>query len=387
MQILERVTSAIRSRMTQCVSSQAKSEDIKKWELYKHLCIAKSEFRLNDRCLTVLNSLLSFLCDDVITSKSKFVVFPSNKQISIRAHMMPESTLRRHLASLIEAGIITRKDSPNCKRYAHKNGAGEVELAYGFDLSPLFARSSEIKNAANRILEEQRVIKRMRDEVSVIRRELAAVFEQHTGTKADGLFTLFREVVDCIPRRASGAKLAAIKTSLEAIQSDLTILLKTMDKDRVVSGNDAQIERQQIESLSESHIDNVKEIFDLKKETTDLDHQKCRLVKDQTLSLGLVLRAFPDIKAYASCRVMSWRDLIDASRVVSSFLGISHDAYINAVRSLGLQGATAAIAFILQKIDDIASPGGYLRSLTLKARVGGFCITQLLFSRVRAQNV
>lgn len=387
MQILETVTSALRGRIMKCASLQHSGEGIRKWELYKNLGVAKSDYRLNDRCLTVLNSLLSFLADDIITSKSKLVVFPSNKQISIRAHMMAESTLRRHLVSLIQAGIITRKDSPNCKRYAHKNGAGEVELAYGFDLSPFFARASEITETANRILEQQREIKRMRDEVSVIRRELAAAFEHLTGKGTDELFTRFRDVVDAIPRRASKAELAAIKTSMEAIRSGLAIVLKNNDNEQELSGNGAQIERQHIESLSESLLEYKNEIFDLKLSLSDVDHQKCNSVKEEIISLDIVLRAFPDIKSYSSTGIRSWRDLIDASRIVSSFLGISHNAYIEAVRIFGVESASTAIAGILQKIDDIASPGGYLRSLSQKAREGGFSVAQFLFSGMRASNV
>lgn len=387
MQILETVTSALRRRMTNCALPQHPEEGVRKWELYKHLGVAKSDYGMNDRCLTVLNSLLSFLTDDIITSKSKLVVFPSNKQISIRAHMMAESTIRRHLVSLIQAGLITRKDSPNCKRYAHKNRGGEVELAFGFDLSPFFARASEITETANRNLEEQRVIKRMRDEVSVIRRELAAAFDQHTGTTADGLFIRFREVVDGIPRRASWAELTAIRTSLEVIQSDLAIILKNNNNAQELSANDAQIEQHNIESLSESLLEDKGQKLDLKERTSDVEHQKCSPVKEQTISLDLVLRACPDIKAYSSSSIRSWRDLIDASRVVSSFLGISHDAYIEAIRIFGLESASATIAGILQKIDSIASPGGYLRSLAQKAREGGFCVTQFLFLGIETNNV
>lgn len=132
--------------------------------------------------------------------------------------MMAESTLRRHLSTLIQAGFISRKDSPNCKRYAYKNRAVEVELAYGFGLSPFFARASEIIEAAERVLEKQRALKRMRDELSVIRRDLAGVFERLTNKTATELFFQFRVA----PLKA---ELAAIRSALETIQLDLAGLL------------------------------------------------------------------------------------------------------------------------------------------------------------------
>ncbi|GAA5624736.1 hypothetical protein Brsp04_04638 [Brucella sp. NBRC 12952] len=386
MQILETFTTAVRSRMVSRASSQQPGAGIKKWELYGHLCIAKSVYGLNDRCLTVLNSLLSFLADDVITAKSKLVVFPSNKHISIRAHMMPESTLRRHLVSLIEAGIITRKDSPNGKRYAHKNGAGEVALAFGFDVTPFFARASEIRQVADRIQDEIRAVKRIRDEVSVLRRALAQTFNE-TGDKiADRLFAQFRNVVDSIPRRASVAELTIIKASLEAITSELAIALKNNDNAKDLSANDAQNERQQRESLTESHLKENNDFSVLKETTSRAATPKASVSTPETIPLELVLRACPEINAYAVSGIRNWRDLVDASRVVSSFLGVSHAAYQDAIRTFGLETASAAIAAILQKAGQIASPGGYLRSLVQKARTGCFSVAEMLLSHLKAEK-
>ena len=384
MQVLETLTAAVSSRMVSCASSQRSGAGIKKWELYKHLCAAKSAYGLNDRCLTVLNSLLSFLADDVITAKSKLVVFPSNKQISIRAHMMPVSTLRRHLTSLINAGIITRKDSPNGKRYAHKNGAGEVALAFGFDFTPFFAKAAAIQQAADRVQDEIRAVKRLRDEVSVLRRALAQTFDEPREMTTDGLFAQFRNVVNSIPRRASLVELTAIKTSLETLVSELAITLKNIKNVEEMSANDAQYERHHRESLSESLLEEKDKFSDLKETASEAVAPKRCVTKTKTVSLDLILRACPDINAYAVSGIRTWRDLVDASRVVSSFLGISHAAYIDAIRTFGLETASAAIAAILQNAGEIVSPGGYLRSLVQKARAGGFSVAEMLLSGLKA---
>ena len=57
---------------------------------------------------------------------------------------MSEPTLRRHLAALVEAGLIIRRDSPNGKRYARRVDE-EVAQAFGFDLAPLVARAAEFE--------------------------------------------------------------------------------------------------------------------------------------------------------------------------------------------------------------------------------------------------
>ena len=86
---------------------------------------------------------------------------------------MPASTLRRHLAVLVDAGLIIRRDSPNGKRYARKDDAGEIELAFGFDLSPLVVRSEEFESLAADIEAEARALKLVRERITLCRRDIA----------------------------------------------------------------------------------------------------------------------------------------------------------------------------------------------------------------------
>ena len=69
---------------------------------------------------------------------------------------MAPATLRRHLAVLVDAGLIIRRDSPNGKRYARKDRGGEIAFAFGFDLSPLVARAAEFASSAEAVREEER---------------------------------------------------------------------------------------------------------------------------------------------------------------------------------------------------------------------------------------
>ncbi|WP_176038713.1 plasmid replication protein RepC [Brucella tritici] len=402
MQILGTVTSAFRGRRAQFAQNpelqNKQGRGVNRWVIYKQLCVAKSALNLNDRCLAVLSSLLSFLPDDDMNEKTGLVVFPSNRQLSLRAHGMPESTLRRHLASLVEAGIIARKDSPTRKRYAHKDREGSVELAFGFSFAPLLDRASEIAGIADKILAEQKALKRLRDEVSVMRREIALAFSENADASADpsegleGLFVRFRAVVDGIPRRASLDELAIIKANLEAIGEELAIALKNIAIVPEMSGSVAQYERQHNESLTESLFESqYSQKIDLKAPSSELAvpstlQSKSSIRVLPAISLDQVLRTCPDIREYGSNGVSTWRELHDASQIVSSFLGISQSAYRDAVSFMGAEAASTAIAWILQKLATINSPGGYLRSLTQKARAGGFSISQLLFSGMRSNG-
>src|SRR4249919_3201276 len=105
-----------------------------KWKLFRAVCEAKTLIGATDRALAVLNALLSFHREPELRGSENLVVFPSNEQLALRAHGMAPATLRRHLAVLVDCGLIARRDSPNGKRYARKGQGGVIETAFGFDL-------------------------------------------------------------------------------------------------------------------------------------------------------------------------------------------------------------------------------------------------------------
>ncbi|WP_275041650.1 plasmid replication protein RepC, partial [Leisingera sp. ANG-M7] len=109
---------------------------VSKWDALRELAAARKIYGLNDRDLSVLQALISFLPGtDVDPQPGVTVVHPSNRAICERLNGMPNSTMRRHMAKLVAAGILIRRDSPNGKRYVRRSqGEG---VAYGFDLSPL----------------------------------------------------------------------------------------------------------------------------------------------------------------------------------------------------------------------------------------------------------
>ena len=179
------------------VASQAAAENfaarpgasetvVHKWRLFRALTEAKEPLGVTDRALSVLHALLSFHQETALTlpagdaksaeadsSGPGIVVFPSNKELSIRAHGMAPATLRRHLACLVDAGLIIRRDSPNGKRFARRGQGGAIEDAFGFDLSPLVARAEEIENLAEEVRAENRAMALLREKITLTRRDIA----------------------------------------------------------------------------------------------------------------------------------------------------------------------------------------------------------------------
>jgi replication initiation protein RepC len=79
--------------------------------------------------------------------------------------------------ALIEAGLITMRDSPNGKRYGHRDARGHIVEAYGFDLSPIAARHAEFVRLAEEAREERELMGRLRRRATIARKGIAQILE------------------------------------------------------------------------------------------------------------------------------------------------------------------------------------------------------------------
>lgn len=364
-----------------------KGRVVDKWQVYRNLCEGKSIVGIGDRALAVLNALLSFYPDSELSEENSLIVFPSNAQLSLRAHGMPEPTVRRHMAALVGSGLIIRRDSPNGKRYARKGRGGEIEEAFGFSLAPLLARANEFEAAAEHVRADNRALKLMRERITLHRRDIhklieAAVEEDVPGDWG-GLWKRFRGVVEGIPRRACIAGLGPIVADLAALRDEVDNLLEIHMKSTNPSGNDSQGERQQSDSNTDS-IFEFEPAFEQSRAAVESERRAAE--KPRGYPLGLVLKACPEIADYAVDGIGNWRDFMITTAQVRGYLGVSPSAYEDACHTMGQETAAIVIACILQRAQHINSAGGYLRALTEKAREGEFSVGPMLMAALKANG-
>ncbi|AID34349.2 replication initiation protein [Mesorhizobium huakuii] len=364
-----------------------KGRVVDKWQIYRNLCEGKSIVGIGDRALAVLNALLSFYPDSELSEENDLIVFPSNAQLSLRAHGMPEPTVRRHLAALVDCGLIVRRDSPNGKRYARKGRGGEIEEAFGFSLAPLLARACEFEAAAECVRAGNRALRLMRERITLHRRDIhklieAAVDEDVPGDWG-GLWKRFRGVVEAIPRRACIVELEPIVAELAALHDEVDKLLEIHMKSTNPSGNDSQNERQQ----SDSNTDSIFEFEPALEKSGATAEPRTRTAEaPKTYPLGMVLKACPEITDYAVDGIGNWRDLMITAAQVRGYLGVSPSAYEEACHVMGPEIAAIVIACILQRAQHINSAGGYLRVLTEKATAGQFSVGPMLMAALKANG-
>ncbi|MDC7744611.1 MULTISPECIES: plasmid replication protein RepC [Rhizobium] len=391
-----------------------------KWKLFRAICEARPALGVTDRALTVLDALLTFYPDDEISEENGLIVFPSNAQLSLRARGMTPATLRRHLAVLVEAGLILRKDSPNGKRYARRDRAGALGEAFGFSVAPLLARAGEIENLAAQTVADRELLRVTRERLTVCRRDIskliAAAIEEEVSGDWEGISAMFRTLLARIPRVATAEALTPLLDEMGLLRDEIVNVLERQIKTKKIDANESQIERHKQNSNPNS-IYELEPSFETKqgeRAATDIepnagtpDERRLKQPKPaggmnnkaagltdpvaghslKSFPLGLVLQACPQILDYGpGGTIGNWRDLMSAAVIVRSMLGVSPSAYEEACSGMGPENAATVIACILERGGHINSPGGYLRDLTRRTERGEFAIGPMLMALVRANG-
>lgn len=355
-----------------------------KWQIYRNLCEARSVFGVGDRTLAVLSALLSFYPDSLLEEGENLIVFPSNKQLSLRAHGMAGPTLRRHLSALVQSGLILRRDSPNGKRYAHKGRDGEIEEAFGFSLAPLLLRVDEIMQAAEEIRAYNSALRRTRERLTLQRRDISKLIEVALEEGLPGswseIWSEFRTLVEALPRKASLEILQDFLSQMNDIREKIDNTLKINENCNKMNANDVQNEHHYTNSNSESLLEFETALEKKKAEKPKLNNFTQIANPIQAYSLAMVLKACPDIEEYAVNGISNWRDLMATTAQMRGFLGISPSAYEEALDCFGQEVTAIIIACILQRTQHIQSAGGYLRALTEKAYNGKFSAGPMLIA-------
>ncbi len=374
---------------------------VHKWQAFDAIRQGRAALCVSDRSLAVLYALLSFHPETMLGGADDIVVFPSNRNLAQRANGMAETSLRRHLAALVACGLIIRRDSPNGKRYARKGEGGEIEKAFGFDLTPIVARAGEFFRIAAKAKAEELVLRQLRERITICRRDIDKMIAtgSYEGVPADwnAFRAAYKELAGRIPRKAAMAVLEPLAMALETLSGEIRAILeahvkKSHVKTIKISGNADQIERHIQNSNPKPKIESELSLQEAQAEnaaphmppSAAPPERQAPKPQQHSFPLGMVLEACPDIADHARDGVKSWRDLVATAALVRPMLGISPSAWEEAVDVLGPNDAAVVLAAILQRSSVISSAGGYLRSLTDKARAGAFSLGPVLMALIRA---
>jgi replication initiation protein RepC len=380
----------------------AEGSAVHKWRILRRLTLAKGRLGLSDRALSVLDALLSFHPDTALTPGPELTVFPSNRELAIRAKGCALRTLQSALGQLVEAGLVIRRDSPNGKRYARRGEGGAIAMVFGFDLAPLIARADEIEAIAAEVEAEHRRVVMLRERITLHRRDIAktiaAAIEEGAPGDWTGFVSRHQTLSGRLRRVEPTADLEALAADLCALHVEVTKSLEGFLETRKTACNACEdgADIQNSSTDTQESEPGFQESWGRGPEpharpsappsTAEAGQgSDAPPSRPQAFPLGMVLDACPDIADWSRTRVSNWRDFVSAAQTVRSGLGISPSAWEEAREAMGEIPAAIVIAAILQKGEAVKSPGGYLRCLTDKARAGQFSLGPILMALLRAK--
>lgn len=334
---------------------------VDKWHVLRELGAARKHFDLSDRTITVLQALISFHKGNTLEPDRKaLVVFPANATICKRLNGMPCSTMRRHLARLVSAGLLLRRDSPNGKRYVCK-GSNTAPDAFGFDLSPLLHRFVEICEKAEETRQEAAQLAELRRDQRLMIRDIRAFAEYGTGS-------------DLLLKKAEEMCLEVSRTFRRAVpiaqmRKDLTMLIETLAK------LEAEIVPPLVKGTTETSASNAQnEHHYSKSKKEDYD-----IMGDGTeVQLKGVISKCSELIIYSDGNISKWPQFYRTVEQIIPMMGIQSQTWATAKNTLGEQNAAISAATLLQRFSSIRNPGAYLNHLISQHGAGRFCVKRML---------
>ena len=336
------------------------------------------------------------------------------------------SALKRHARRLAEIGVISFKDSPNGKRWGHRDAEGRIIEAYGFDLSPMSARVDEFVALHAELQAERELCQRLKRQITVSRRMIRARIEAALSGVLSGPWThlsdQFEELLSRLPRRhtASQTLLSLLKWFKELQERVEASYLKAVRAIEVVDNDDDNIECTSKDSQemnpkevnSEPHILITNQLNPVTCKSSEkenaagvvpngpTENQMDRDLEDwvadtrkkrgAALDLPTVMQACPEFASWAHNLGGYLKDWGDIHRIVGQLrpmIGVSEHAWNVAQDKLGPQMAAACLVLVFDKhcAGEVSSAGGYLRGMVEKAGAGELHLERSFYGRLSAQ--
>jgi replication initiation protein RepC len=297
----------------------------------------------------------------------RLLVWPSNDYLMNRTGLT-ERAIRRILRQLIDLQLIVPKDSPNGKRYAVKDLAGQVVDAFGFDLTPIYARRGDWALMLMEQKQLREVQKRAFDEVTICRRAteeaLSALAEHFPSIDRTELETRLGSLQARTPARS--------QITLPADLLDAWQLLRTEVEEVFYKAGNAGLRVRHLETNNDPPSETCNKGFPKKAEAVLQNEQTA-----EHLSPELILEACPTISDYPK-PIEDVSDIAAAGRYLRASLSANESAWNEAVAEIGLVRAAVTVIYVLQLYDDdvssgegrIKNPGGYFRAMARLVKAG-----------------
>ncbi|WP_072780106.1 plasmid replication protein RepC [Marivita hallyeonensis] len=370
--------------------------------------------------LMLLDTLAAFTQPQDWEQGRRPIVWPSNAYLVDRTGFSL-SALKRHTRRLADAGVIAFCDSPNGKRWGHRDAEGVIVEAYGIDLSPLAARAMEFEELHTQLQNERALCQRLKRQITVTRRMIRARIE---AALTDGLngpweryLAGFETLLGKLPRRGVGSEglehlLAGFHSLLAQVEhaylaaSRVDNALENPRPNPAASLEKSQ-EMDPKEPNYEPHIQTTKYHGSVIRNPKGNEPPATLPVKpafenedrgatpkppsERVLDIRTVMQACPEFAFWARNMVgclRDWGDLFRAACDLTKMIGVSDRTWHTTQSIMGKQTAVTAMALVFDKHakGEVSSAGGYLRGMARKSGTGDLNLERSIYGRLSGQG-
>lgn len=318
----------------------------------------------------------------------RILVYPSNDYLVNRTGLS-ERTVRNGIRGLVESGLVVPKDSANGKRFAIKNRTGELVDAFGFDLTPVYARRGEWVDlmAKKQAIDEAR--SRLFDEITICRRAIEEVLvtlpDYQPVAGAAELQGAFESISGTTPRRNKTAHHDALQELTDAWR-DLRATAEEIFYKAASGGKLCQHIETSPPNLSGEPCN--------KKPPKKAGRGEYRSPIAGSYSLELIRDACSGALEFYG-PIETEVDLVAAGRSLRSSLSAHPSAWDEAIENIGPVPAAIAVLLTLQLHTDdtssganrIKNPGGYFRAMVRLIKEGRLDLRAELMTLIRKRNL
>jgi replication initiation protein RepC len=313
---------------------------------------------------------------------------------------------------LIDAGLVTMRDSPNGKRYGRRNPKTRlITEAYGFDLSPIAARHAEFVRLAEEAKAERAEMGRLRRRATIARNGIAQILETvaEYGFAIDEWTTLMRECRDLARSLKEIERLEELALGVESLERRQRQARERLEQllAAVAAAASGTVNSDPKGPENGPHQYTYKPNL-YPQEDTVMASEKCKSGRAGAVSdpapagrpigeqgedgagrgggkpvrtdSGTVMRLSTDeltilaprLRSYLKTSAPGWREIVDAADYLRGELGVSKSLWGDACQAIGRETAAIAIAIVSAKPEEHfrSTPGGYFHGMVAKAKTG-----------------
>ena len=342
----------------------------KRWHILDLAKTCRQRLKLRDRDIAVLRGLLSILPPQA--RPDQMVVYASNRVLIDRCDGIDERTLRRRIAHLQACGMLTRRTSPNGKRYQIRNEHHDTLLTYGIDLAPLFNIQGHLEALAVDCRHEAVRVKVLR---AMIRDVLFNTPPHQTTDVQTEAQRALRRVLDADQLRQILSQLKEVAPIDIPQLTNISSLPTTH-----LSVSDGQNDRH----IQSSYKDNL-ESERAESQTTRIpaNHKKNAPINQADITVDECIELATTAKAMAPKQPQCWEDLIDLSTSLAPAIGLQRAVIHEAEKHLGRHGCALAILGLVEAFGRIRNPEAYLTALVQRRLKQGLDLVRMFRSLVR----